>query len=135
MWWHDYEGNLKLYSVLQPSQYYVQRTFATHPWSATTVGNSEVKLLTDDKCVFVPTPEDNDQEIRIKYEVEPDDGEDVDDERDTDPLVTVTGGTGTIFLNADWVPDRQRNALDEVSRGTQCNHVAYDRRNGGGWNQ
>lgn len=76
MWWHDYSGNLKPYAVIQPNQSYVQGTYATHPWSAKVVGNSEVKLLTNEACVFVPTASDDNKEIRIKYEVEPDGGDD-----------------------------------------------------------
>lgn len=63
--------------------------------------------------------------------MDPDEGEDADNDYNDDPNVAVGDGTGTIFLNSEWVPNppTHRSALKgKISAGTHCNHVAYDRR-------
>ena len=41
---------------------------------------------------------------------------------------TVTGGTGTIFLNSEWVPDGVATVYDTVTATGSCNRNMYDRR-------
>ena len=43
---------------------------------------------------------------------------------------TVTGGTGTIFLNSEWVPDGVATVYDAVTATGSCNRLMYDRRSG-----
>ena len=41
---------------------------------------------------------------------------------------TVTGGTGTIFLNSEWVPDGVPTVYDSVTSTGACVRNMYDRR-------
>ena len=43
---------------------------------------------------------------------------------------TVTGGTGTIFFNSEWVPDGVATVYDAVTATGSCNRLMYDRRSG-----
>jgi hypothetical protein len=49
LFWLDYEGKRRFYAEIQPMDYHLQHTFATHPW-----------LITDDlndaKAIFISQP-------------------------------------------------------------------------------
>lgn len=46
----------------------------------------------------------------------------------SDPEVTVTGNTGTIFVDRDWVTDNAVSSLRYIEEGTSCVHWGFDRR-------
>ena len=41
---------------------------------------------------------------------------------------TITGGTGTIFLNSNWITDSATTVYDSVTDAVACNRNMYDRR-------
>jgi len=49
LFWLDYEGKRKFYAEIQPMDYLLQHTFATHPWLITDDAN-------DPKAIFIAHP-------------------------------------------------------------------------------
>ena len=94
MWWHDYEGEKVGYSVIGPGEDVKQWTYVTHPWSATAVYDSSIELTVDGDDVFVPEISDNTRTIVISQP---------NPTVDPTTVPTVTGTTGTIFLDGNWV--------------------------------
>lgn len=147
VFWHDYSGNLRQWFTIQPNQSFQQSTYATHPWSATCA--SGVQLLTGDEKVFVPTANDDEATLIIRRQevvseeeedsaVEPPtDGESSADsepqidhcaDNNNDPEHTVSGRTGTIFIDGDWFPEDYESSFVQKSQGYQCNEWVFDRR-------
>ena len=118
--WHDYFGNeVDAGVTFAPGQTLSGRVFVTHPFSAVVANDPDIKLLFDDREVFVTESTDNDRVIEISQKEEP-----------VDPATvpTVTGSTGTIFLNGQWIPDDGPTTYISLESQGSCVRTNYDRR-------
>ena len=63
LFWHNYEGKLVRYAVIEPGAVHRMNTYVTHPWSATD-SNSGDKQLIDGQYVFYPRSQDQVDDVR-----------------------------------------------------------------------
>ena len=107
------------YATIAPGGTHVQGTFPTHPWSAS--GNGT--FTTDGHEAYIPVPDDDGRTVYIYQS-----GSEVP--IDSTTLPTVTGGTGTIFLNSNWVAPNQATEYEKVTARGSCVRNMFDRRTG-----
>lgn len=115
--WHSFDGDLLDYSTVAAGATYTQGTYATHPWSAHGTGN----LTVDGHEVYIPVQGDDGRTVYVTQA-----GSEV--ATDSTTLPTVTGTTGTIFLNGNWVPDTAATVYNGVTSTGACRRNMFDRR-------
>ena len=65
MFWHDFQGELVSYGIIQPEATMEMSTFATHPWSFKGVDLPDTLFRVDGQEVFVPVETDDGRFISI----------------------------------------------------------------------
>ncbi|XP_063398474.1 von Hippel-Lindau disease tumor suppressor-like [Mytilus trossulus] len=60
LFWHNYEGNLIRYAIIEPEGVHRMNTYVTHPWSVSDSESGD-RLLVDNNFVFYPRSQGEEQ--------------------------------------------------------------------------
>ena len=58
-YWIDYQGRLRPYASIAPSEFHDQGTYETHPWTWTTKGPKSRRCVVDDSPVYIVSADDD----------------------------------------------------------------------------
>jgi hypothetical protein len=68
LFWHNYQGNLVSYGVIEAGATMLMYTYATHPWSVVGHDDAGANLTVDGDQIWIPVAADTGSEVIISAE-------------------------------------------------------------------